>query len=61
MSAQKLDPCVWCGKYGRNASGWEQFSAYRNRGWLPLCVRCANKRLNNPFSTVKMRRVGEAS
>jgi hypothetical protein len=27
--------------------------------WRPLCVRCANKRLDNPFSTVRMRRVGE--
>lgn len=57
----RLNPCRWCGKYNRNASDWEQYNAYRDQGWTPLCVRCANSRLNNPFSTVKMRRVGEVS
>lgn len=55
----KLSPCRWCGKHNRTASEWEQFSTYRDHGWMRLCVRCANRRLNNPWNALMpLRRVG---
>lgn len=57
MSVEMLDKCQWCLKRGR-ASEWEQFSTCRDHGWMRPCVRCANRRLVNPFNVLlQMRNV----
>ena len=73
----KLNPCAWCGKYGRNASDWEQLgirpatedddpadyvpsalSSPQVSQYKRLCVRCANRRLNNPYNALlPMRKI----
>lgn len=45
----------WCGYCIRHPrakgnSGWEQKSL--DGEWLPLCKRCINKRLNNPYNAL---------
>lgn len=48
--------CEWCGKANRTASDWEQERL--KGGWRRLCVRCANRRIGNPWSALlRMRRV----
>lgn len=42
--------CHWCGKKNRTASNWEQMSV--TRGWLALCIKCANRRLKNPYNAL---------
>jgi hypothetical protein len=52
--------CNWCGKPNRTASDWEQERL--RGGWARLCVRCANRRLNNPFcGLLHMRRIEPAT
>jgi hypothetical protein len=56
---ERLNPCKWCGKRNRTASDWEQ----RNLSgvWQRLCVRCASRRLDNPWNgLLPMRKVGSA-
>lgn len=54
--------CEWCGrrfKPGYKWSGWEQY--WKDGIWKPLCVRCANRRLDNPYNALlKMRKVDHA-
>lgn len=60
MSAPVLNPCAWCGKHRRRASDWEQ--AGIGGEYKRLCVRCANRRLNNPYnSLLPMRKVAEVA
>lgn len=48
--------CHWCGKDRRRPSGWEQETL--KGAWKRLCVRCANRRLNNPYNALlAMRKV----
>lgn len=50
--------CGWCIRYPRakGNSGWEQQNSKGK--WLPLCKRCANRRLINPYNALlAMRRV----
>lgn len=55
MTAERIY-CRWCGKRNRTASSWEQRSLAGV--WQRLCVRCANQRLNNPWSALlAMRKV----
>ena len=54
--------CVWClprdCKRHPKPSGWEQ-QRLRNDEWATLCVRCARKRLNNPWNALlPMRKRG---
>ena len=53
----KLNPCRWCGNRNRTPSEWEQ----RNLSgiWQRLCVRCAERRLDNPWNALlDMRKAG---
>ena len=49
--------CEWCGKNNRTPSNWEQ-QGLLSLKWSRLCVRCANRRLDNPYNALlHMRRV----
>lgn len=49
--------CPWCGKDRRRPSEWEQQNL--SGIWQRLCVRCANRRLSNPWNALLcMRRIG---
>jgi len=51
-----LPKCRWCNKPGR-PSDFEQ-ETLGTREWARLCLRCANKRLRNPWSALlPMRKV----
>jgi hypothetical protein len=51
--------CIWCGKPNRTRSDWEQYN-HRTQAHQPLCVRCANNRLRNPWNALlPMRRIEE--
>jgi hypothetical protein len=57
--ARRLVRCRWCGKDRREFSGWEQ-QHLKTNDYSPLCLRCASKRLNNPFNALlPMRKIGE--
>ena len=60
MTADKLNPCRWCGKRNRTASDWEQEGL--KGGWYRLCTRCASSRLRNPWNALlPMRKVGSGN
>jgi hypothetical protein len=49
--------CYWCGKDRRRPSDWERQNL--SGLWQRLCVRCAGKRLGNPWSALlAMRKIG---
>ena len=53
----RLDRCRWCGKRDVRVSEWEQKTVQGE--WSPLCTRCANTRVRNPFNALlPTRRVG---
>jgi len=52
-----LARCRWCGKGRRKFSDWEQ-QHLKTDEYSPLCSRCANKRLDNPFNALlPMRKI----
>ena len=56
QQVQKEKWCTWCMKNKIKNPEWEQNNL---RGvWKPLCKRCANRRLNNPYNALlEMRKI----
>lgn len=52
----RLNPCRWCAKRNRAASGWEQQTL--GGEWARLCTICARRRLANHWNALlHMRKV----
>ena len=54
--SERLAFCTWCGRHNVNASGWEQKGS--SGEYQRLCIRCAGRRLRNPWNALlAMRKI----
>lgn len=55
--AEGIEYCLWCAKKRKIIKPiWEQERL--KGGWAPLCTRCANRRLSNPYNALlNMRKI----